>query len=53
MSPKLWLPARFTHGGIHQPFDESFHEHGVIILNNPLKNKDLLVDICSKGTHYM
>lgn len=52
-SPKTWHPARCTHGG---PGDEPIgpavvRQHIVIILNNPLEDKDLLVDICTKGMH--
>lgn len=51
---KLWQPARFTHGGVHGSGDErfgpnSFGQHTVIILNNPLENKELLADVCIKG----
>ena len=54
--PKVWHPIRFTKGGIREVGDEYFgpavvREHAVIILNNPLENIDLLLDICAKGTH--
>ena len=57
-SPKLWQPARFTHGGIHTSDAELIgpdvtKEHAVIILNNPLENKELLVDICIEGMHHI
>ena len=50
---KLWHPARFTHGHIHGSGDEEdgTKQYSVIILNNPLENKDLLVDVCSRGRH--
>lgn len=52
--PKLWHPARFTHGGIHAsgngPFgSDAIKQHVVIILNNPLENKNLLIDVCVRG----
>ncbi len=55
--PKSWHPARFTHGGIRGSGDEIISpsvtgQHGVIILNNPLKNKDLLADVCMGGIHH-
>ena len=54
-SPKLWHPARFTHGGSDdEPFGPAVvMQHAVIILNNPLENKDLLVDVCIKGMHHI
>lgn len=50
-NPKLWHPARFTHGSIHGSGDGPFgpdevKQHTVIILNNPLENRNLLVDVC-------
>lgn len=51
--PKTWHPARFTHGGSGDELfgPAGFRQHVVIILNNPLEDKDLLVDICTKGVH--
>ena len=52
--PKLWYPARFTHGGIQGPSKpHAYRRHCVIILNNPLKNKHLLADVCSQGIRYI
>lgn len=56
--PKLWHPARFTHGGMaassNGPFGpNAMKQHAVIILNNPLENKTLLVDVCVKGIHHI
>ena len=56
-NPKLWHPARFTHGGIHGSCDGPFgpdivKQHIVIILNNPLEDKSLLVDVCLEGIHH-
>lgn len=52
-SPKTWHPARFTHGGLgDEPVGPAVsRQHIVIILNNPLEDKDLLVSICTKGMH--
>ena len=50
--PKVWLPARFAYGSIHGLGDTP-HQYSVIILNNPLKNSDLLVAVCSKGMHHL
>ena len=50
--PKVWLPARFVYGSIHGLGDAP-HQYSVIILNNALKNSDLLVAICSKGMHHL
>ena len=52
--PKLWQPARFTHNDIHGAGDGPFghdptRQHTVIILNNPIENKDLLASICTEG----
>ena len=57
-NPKLWRPARFTHGATHRSGDEPSGSgiagwHFVIILNSPLENKDLLVDVCINGTHHI
>ena len=57
-NPKLWHPARFTHGGSRVSDHESSEpgidsQHTVIILNNPLENKDLLVDVCINGMHHI
>ncbi len=57
-SPKLWQPARFTHDGFHTSGDElighdAIKQRAVIILNNPLENKNLLVDICIEGMHHI
>lgn len=54
--PKLWHPARFTHGGLHGSGDgpsgsDEIKQHAVIIPNNPLENKDLLLDVCAEGIH--
>lgn len=54
--PKLWHPARFTHGGTYgsdnDPFgSDAIKQHVVIILNNPLENRDLLLDVCVEGIH--
>ena len=54
---KIWHPARFTHGGIHESGDGPFgpadiKQHIVVILNTPLENKDLLVDACLEGMHH-
>lgn len=53
-NPKSWDPARFTHGHIHGLGDEAFEpdafkQHTVIILNNPLENKNLLFDVCMEA----
>ena len=55
---KLWHPAHFTHGRIHGSSDEPFGpdismQHTVIILNNPLDNKNLLADVCVDGMHHV
>ena len=55
---KTWLPARFTHGGIrglgNGPFGSAaIKQHAIIILNNPLENKDLLFDVCVEGTRHV
>lgn len=57
-NPKLWHPARFTHGSIHGSGDGPFgpdevKQHTVIILNNPLENRNLLVDVCIEGMHHI
>ena len=54
--PKLWYPAHFTHGGIrgseNGPFgSDAIKQHAVIILNNPLENRDMLIDACIEGIH--
>ena len=54
--PKLWHPAHFTHKASRGPGDEPSRpsidgRHIVIILNNPLEDKDLLLDICNNGMH--
>ena len=54
--PKLWHPARFTHGvmdgsGNGPIGSDAMKQHAVIILNNPLENKTLLVDVCTEGMH--
>ena len=54
---KLWHPARFTHGSIYGSSAgptglDSIRQHAVIVLNNPLDNKDLLVHIFTEGMHY-
>ena len=51
---RLWYPALFTHGGIYgssagPPGPDALSQHAVVILNNPLKNKDLLAQVCTKG----
>lgn len=58
LNHKTWHPARFTRGGIHGSGDEPLgfdvvKQHAVIILNNPLKNKDFLVDVCTKGMYHL
>ena len=55
-TPKRWHPARFIHSRIRSSGDEPFgpeviKQHAVIILNNPLENKKLLVDVCIEGMH--
>lgn len=55
---KMWHPAHFTHGRIRGLSDEQFGpdvsmQHTIIILNNPLDNKNLLVDVCIDGMHYV
>lgn len=55
---KIWHPARFTHGPIHGQGDESVgcddvEQHTVIILNNPLESKELLIDVCTEGMHHI
>lgn len=50
-NPKLWHPAQFIHGRMYGSGEETFgpdgfKQHTVIILNNPLDNKNLLVDVC-------
>ena len=50
--PKVWLPARFAHGSV-DGLGDAPHQYDVIILNNPLKNSDLLVALCSKGMHHL
>ena len=52
--PKLWHPARFTHGSVRGSGDENVGpnqsgQHTVIILNNPLDNKELFVGVCLEG----
>ena len=54
---KIWHPARFTHGGIHESGDGPFgpdviKQHTVIMLNTPLENEDLLVHACLEGMHH-
>lgn len=47
-SSKLWHPAQFTRGEIIGP-----KSCAVVILNQPLENKDLLIGVCSiKGAQY-
>ena len=51
---RLWYPALFTHGGIYgssagPPGPDALSQHAVVILNNPLENKDLLAQVCTKG----
>ena len=53
---KLWHPARFTHGGMHGSGNgplrsDAIKPHAVIILNNPLENRDFLLDVCLEGIH--
>lgn len=57
-NPKLWRPARFSHGRVYNPLDEPFtpdttKQHAVIILNNPLENISLLVDVWIKGIDHV
>ena len=51
-NPKVWLPARFAYNSIHGLGDAP-HQYSVIILNNPLKNSDLLVAVCLKGMYHL
>ena len=53
---KLWHPARFVHCAIRGSDDppdgqDGLRQYSVIILNNPLENKDLLVSVCVQGMH--
>lgn len=55
--PKSWDPARFTYRHTHGSGDGAFgtdvvKQHTVVILNNPLENKTLLVDVCVEGEHH-
>lgn len=45
---KTWSPARFLSG--QAPDIQSENPYAVIILNQPLDNKDLLVKVCQGGT---
>ena len=44
----IWNPARFTHSHASMHYDEPF---AVVILNQPLEDKALLVDVCSRGSY--
>lgn len=47
---KTWQPARFTIGTLDQPTNPSTEStYAVLILNQPLEQRDLLIDVCSKG----
>ena len=52
---KLWQPERFTHGVSARESGPQVKTNGIIpyltiILNNPLENRQLLIDICNDGT---
>ena len=56
-TPKSWYAARFTHGSIsgsgNRPLDSDLlNQYNVILLNNPLENTQILVDICAKGIRH-
>lgn len=47
---KHWQPARFTLASEGLSGSDSFSGHAVVILNQPILNKELLIQICRGGS---
>jgi hypothetical protein len=47
---KHWQPARFTLASERLSAPAFSADHAVVILNQPLTNKELLVQLCGEGS---
>lgn len=45
---KKWNPARYTEG--YRNSSSSSNKYALVILNQPLENKSLLIKLCAGGT---
>ena len=52
MKIKHWQPAKFTLAAEHLPESIPFRGHAVLILNQALLNKELLLQICRGGSSW-